>query len=141
MVDVGRLRELLDRLREAEIELQRLRDLGRQPVREDVDRLNSVKYLFVLAAEVAIDAGQHIIASEGLRAPASFAGVFEELDRDGWLPPNLAASLAAMARFRNLLVHGYGDVDDDRVIEILHGSPIDELAQFRTELARRIDGS
>lgn len=140
MVDIGRLRGLLDRLREAEAELRRLRDLGRQPVREDVDRLNSVKYLFVLAAEIAIDSGQHVIASKGLRAPESFAGVFDELQRGDWLPPDLATSLAAMARFRNLLVHGYADVDDDRVIEILHGSSIDELARFRTELARRVDG-
>ena len=127
-------------MREAEGELRRLRDLGRQPVREDVDRLNSVKYLFVLVAEVAIDVGQHVIASEGLRAPVSFAGVFEELGRGGWPPPNLASSLAAMARFRNLLVHGYADVDDDRVIEILHGGSVEELAQFRVELARRIEG-
>jgi uncharacterized protein YutE (UPF0331/DUF86 family) len=139
MVDIGRLRGLLDRLRETEAELRRLRDLGRQPVREDVDRLNSVKYLFVLAAEIAIDAGQHIIASEGLRAPETFAGVFDELQRGQWLPSDLAASLAQMARFRNLLVHGYADVDDDRVIEVLHGSSVDELARFRTELARRIE--
>ena len=140
MVDIGRLRGLLDRRREVEAELRRLRDLGRQPVREDVDRLNSVKYLFVLGAEIAIDAGQHVIAAEGLRAPETFAGVFDELQRGQWLPSDLATSLGEMAKFRNLLVHGYADVDDDRVLEILHGGAVDELARFRTELARRVDG-
>jgi uncharacterized protein YutE (UPF0331/DUF86 family) len=105
-----------------------------------VDRLNSVKYLFVLAAEVAIDTGQHVIASEGLKAPASFAGVFEELGRSGWLPNELAASLAAMARFRNLLVHGYADVDDDVVVGTLHSDRLDDLTRFRQELARRVAG-
>jgi uncharacterized protein YutE (UPF0331/DUF86 family) len=140
MVDEVRLRALLDRLRDAEAELRRLRALGPEAVRDDVDRLNSVKYLFVVAAEVAIDAGQHVIASEGLRAPASFAGVFEELGRGGWLPDELAASLAAMARFRNLLVHGYADVDDDIVLATLHGDRLDDLGRLRQELARRVAG-
>lgn len=69
MVDPLRLRALLERLRGIEGELDRLRGMGRDPVRQDPDRLNSVKYLFVLAAEVAIDAGQHVVASEGLDPP------------------------------------------------------------------------
>jgi uncharacterized protein YutE (UPF0331/DUF86 family) len=72
----------------------------RDEVAHDADRLNSVKYLFVLAAEVAIDAGQHVIAAEGLRSPASFAGVFDELGRAGWITEDLAASLGAMAAGR-----------------------------------------
>lgn len=140
MVDEPRLRGLLDRLRDAEAELHRLRDLGREPVRHDADRLNSVKYLFVVAAEVAIDVGQHVIASEGLKAPDTFAGVFEELGRAGWLSAELARSLAAMARFRNLLVHGYADVDDDIVIDTLHSDAVGDLARFRQELSQRALG-
>ena len=138
MVDAARLRALLDRLAEIEAGLRRLRDLGRSAVGEDVDRLNSLKYLFVLAAEVAIDIGQHVIATEGLRAPDTFAGVFDELGRGGWISEEVAGSLGAMARFRNLLVHGYADVDDGRVVEVLHGSSLDELAAFRQAIAQRI---
>jgi hypothetical protein len=47
-VDAERLRSLLDRLRTTEQELTRLRDLGSAAVRNDVDRLYSVKYLFVM---------------------------------------------------------------------------------------------
>lgn len=136
MVDVERLRALLDRLRDTEHDLDRLRRTD--AVREDPDRLNSVKYLFVLAAEVAIDAGQHVIASEGLAVPATFAGVFEELQQGGWLSDELAASMSAMARFRNLLVHGYADVDDDRVMEILH-TRLGDLAEFRRQISARVD--
>jgi uncharacterized protein YutE (UPF0331/DUF86 family) len=137
MVDPLRLRALLERLRGVEGELERLRRVGRDPVRQDPDRLNSVKYLFVLAAEIAIDAGQHVVASEGLDAPTTFAGVFAELGRSGWVPEDLAAPLGSLARFRNLLVHGYADVDDDRVVAILHSAALGDLAAFRKELARR----
>jgi uncharacterized protein YutE (UPF0331/DUF86 family) len=63
--------------------------------------------------------------------------VLAELGRSGWVPDDLAASLSALARFRNLLVHGYADVDDDRVLAILHSGVLDDLAAFREELARR----
>jgi uncharacterized protein YutE (UPF0331/DUF86 family) len=137
MVDAERLRSLLDRLADVETELRRLRELRREAVADDPDRLNSLKYLFVLAAEVAIDIGQHVIAAEGLRAPGSFAAVFDELGRAGWVSADLAGSLGAMARFRNLLVHGYADVDDARVVEILHGASLDDLGAFRTAIAQR----
>jgi uncharacterized protein YutE (UPF0331/DUF86 family) len=134
-VDAERLRSLLDRLRTTEQELTRLRDLGAAAVRDDVDRLNSVKYLFVMAAEIAIDTGQHIIAAEGLDGPGSFADVFGVLGRAGWLTDEFAETMAEVARFRNLLVHGYADVDDDRVVEILRDR-LDDLATFRQQVAQ-----
>jgi uncharacterized protein YutE (UPF0331/DUF86 family) len=66
--------------------------------------------------------------------PATFAEVFEELGRTGWIPDGPAASLVSLARFRNLLVHGYADGDDDRVVEILTGEHLRDLASFRSEL-------
>ena len=104
-------------------------------MRNDVDRLNSVKYLFVVAAEIAIDVGQHIIAAEGLPAPRTFAEVFHNLGQSDWLPDELATTFADIARFRNLLVHGYAEVDDDRVVAILH-ERLDDFAAFRRHLAR-----
>lgn len=46
--------------------------------------------------------------------------------------------MAAMARFRNLLMHGYADVDDDRVAEIL-ATRLGDLSEFRRELAARAE--
>ncbi|MGI8875034.1 MAG: hypothetical protein ACR2KP_12040 [Egibacteraceae bacterium] len=34
-------------------------------------------------------------------------------------------------------MHGYADVDDDRVLAILHSDALEDLAAFREELARR----
>ncbi len=139
-VDTERVRAMLDRLRAAEQDLTRLRELGVEAVRGDTDRLNSVKYLFVVAAEIMIDTGQHVIAAEGLEAPTSFAGVFEELGRAGWLTDEVAATCADIARFRNLLVHGYAKVDDDRVVTILH-ERLGDLASFRQQIASSLPRS
>lgn len=134
MVDPLRLRSLLERL-DAEIDdLRRLAALDPDAVLADRDRLKSVKYGFVVAIEVCIDVGNHVIASEGYRAPRDYGDVFAVLAERGHLDPSEASTYAAMAGFRDLLVHGYAVVDDARVIEILH-TRIDDLSRFRAAMA------
>lgn len=134
MVDPGRLRALLDRIGEETRHLERLASLPGERLLADPDLLAAVKYRFVIAIEACIDAGEHVIASEGLPAPADFASVFAVLAEGGFLPADAAAPLQSMARFRNLLVHGYARVDDDRVVSILRSGPAD-LRRFVAQLA------
>jgi len=51
------------------------------------------------------------------------------------LPSEQVPALQEMARFRNLLVHGYQRVDDRRVLGIL-GSRLEDLDAFRAHIAR-----
>jgi len=134
MVDPGRLRALLDRLG-AEIGHLRRLAAGDRASLADPDVLAAVKYRFVVAIETCIDAGQHVISSEGLRAPQDYADVFAVLGEARFLPPEVVPSLQDMARFRNLLVYGYLNVDDERVVHILR-TKLSDLDAFRTDLAR-----
>ena len=139
MVDELRVRQMLDRLG---VEIDALRRLGRLDAGEllrDDDLLAAVKYRFIVAIEVCIDVGRHVVASEGLRAPLDYADAFAVLADAGLLDPAIAAELRDTARFRNLLVHGYAKVDDTRVVEILQDR-VDDLAAFRTALARAAGG-
>jgi len=139
VVDPLRVRALLDRLA---IEVEALRRLGARSTGEllaDDDLLAAVKYRFIIAIEVCIDVGRHVIASEGLRAPLDYADVFAVLADADLVDPAIAADLRDTARFRNLLVHNYTKVDDARVVEILR-ERVDDLALFRTALARAAGG-
>ena len=136
MVDPGRLRSLLDRLAEESGHLTRLASLTDDELLGDADRLAAAKYRFVVAIEVCIDVGEHVAASEGLRAPADFADTFASLAQGGFLPEALVPNLQAMARFRNLLVHGYARVDDARVVELLR-TRLGDIEDFRREIAAR----
>jgi uncharacterized protein YutE (UPF0331/DUF86 family) len=55
---------------------------------------------------------------------------------EGSVDEELAERLVAMARFRNLLVHAYADVDEDRVLRILHTS-LSYLYEFVRILRQR----
>lgn len=68
MVDAGRLAALLDRIAEELKELRALADRAPRELVEDPVALPAAKYRLVVAIEAAIDAGEHVIASEGLRA-------------------------------------------------------------------------
>ncbi len=135
MVDPGRLRALLDRMGEETGHLRRLAEHPPEELLADPDRLAAVKYRFVVAIETCIDVGEHVISSEGLRAPADFADVFVVLGEAGVLPAEAVPVLQEMARFRNLLVHGYLRVDDGRVVEILR-SRLADFDAFGAAVAR-----
>ncbi len=79
-------------------------------------------------------AAGHAIASEGLQAPRTFADTFASLGEARLLEQALASRLQDAARFRNLLVHGYAEIDDARVREILR-TRLDDLEQLRVALA------
>ena len=116
MVDVERLRRVLQRVTD---DLNVLETYARQPPEDVVGHpayLGHVKYLFVTAIEGCIDAAHHVAASEGWEPAETNAGAMEVLGHHDVLDPELARTMAAAVRFRNLLVHRYAAVDDDSVI-------------------------
>lgn len=135
MVDAVRLLALLERIRVETLALQRLAGLPDERLAGDSDELAAVKYRFVVAIEAAVDASRHIAASEGLRVPRDMRDAFAVLIEAGWLPAD--EQLADMAGFRNLLVHGYADVDDERVRVFLRAR-LHDLDTVRRVIASRV---
>jgi Uncharacterized conserved protein, COG2445 len=58
-----------------------------------------------------------------------YAECFEKLAAQGVIDSALAERLKAMARFRNLLLHRYWEVDDQRVLTIARND-LSDLEQF-----------
>jgi len=84
--------------------------------------------------EGCIDICHHILSREQWGVPESYAGGFVLLGEKKIIPIKLAQNLANMAKFRNLLVHLYWKVDDERLYQILqsHLQDIDDLIHFIT---------
>ncbi|CAN5861012.1 DUF86 domain-containing protein [soil metagenome] len=137
MVDAPRLAALLQRIRD---EVGRLGQMGARSDAElfaDPDRLPAVKYRLIVSIEAATDVADHIVASEGLRPATSYADAFASLHEGGWIDVDLAELLAEAARFRNLLVHQYTDVDDHRVMTIVR-ERLGDLDRFVDTIADRL---
>ena len=125
MVDEGRVSRLL---REIERRADRLDRAAASSATERTDLwLDGVKYLFVTAIEGCIDVAQHIVSSERLGAPDTNADALRRLGEHRVIDTDLADSLARAVGFRNVLVHGYVDVDDD----VVHASFADVIQLHR----------
>jgi uncharacterized protein YutE (UPF0331/DUF86 family) len=139
-VDVLRIRDLLGNIAEAQT---RLRELGQLPEAEflaDYRNTESAKYLLIVAAEAAIDICNHMVARQGGRAPEDYADCFAVLADLKIITPDLAKHLRQMARFRNLLVHLYWKVDNQRVFQTIQQA-LGDLDIFRQQVSAWVSGS
>lgn len=85
---------------------------------DDPEKVKAARYSLIVVVEAATAICAHLCARMG-HAPESYPACFELLGALAIMDSPLAGRLAAMARLRNLLVHGYGRVDDRRVHRIL----------------------
>lgn len=128
MVDAERLHRLLRRVVDDVARLRRYQAVDAEDLVADEVRLGHCKYLFITAIEGAIDAAQHVCATEGYGPPDTNADAMRQLGRHAVLDGDLAKEMAAAVAFRNLLVHGYAEVDDARVVANL--GRLDDLDHY-----------
>lgn len=117
MTDLDLLRKKLAFI---EICIRELRDIA-QPtlVTQDLREERFVEHTLQIAIQAALDVASHIVSSERFGEPRTNHELFVLLERNGWLSPRLAAELRKMAGFRNILVHGYAEVDPRLVADII----------------------
>lgn len=123
MVDAERLLAVLGRVTARLRVLDGYAAVDADELRADDVRLGHLKYTYQTAIEACIDAAHHVVAAHGLGSPASNAEAFRLLAAAGVLPADLAVSMAGSVGFRNVLVHGYTEVDDRLVVEHLAQLP------------------
>lgn len=102
--------------------LQLLQEISKTPkdrFLRDKILIGSAKYYLQVSIECCLDVANHVIASESFRAPKNYADAFQVLAEQKILDSELATRLQQMAKFRNRLVHLYGEVDDEFVFKAL----------------------
>ena len=92
--------------------------------------IGSAKYYLQVSIECCLDVANHIIASERLRAPNDYADSFTVLEEKGIFHQQLGQRLRQMAKFRNRLVHLYGEIDDKYLYEFLK-TDVEDIRKFR----------
>jgi uncharacterized protein YutE (UPF0331/DUF86 family) len=132
VVDPVRLARLLQRLGEQLSILRQRAAEDRDALRQDEARLSGTKYRFVTAIEAVLDVAHHLLASELWGPAEESADAVRLLARHGVVDDGLAERLAKATGFRDVLVHGYADVDDGRVIDDL--DDLDDLQAFIDEV-------
>ncbi len=136
MVDPQKVRHLLALYRRYRRYLEELAGRSDAALRSDFAVMGGVQHYLLLATETVLDLGSHVISSEGYEPPKGYADIFRVLRDEGLISGDLADRLMAMARFRNVLVHLYAEVDEQRVLRILRSS-LGDLDAFVETLRQR----
>ncbi|MCE2541080.1 MAG: DUF86 domain-containing protein [Acidobacteria bacterium] len=132
------------RARCAEIEesVQRLEALAATSLADflvDRDALDIASYRLLVAIEAALALCYHVSSRRLRTTPADYAGCFGLLGEAGILAPDLTKRLQRMAKFRNLLVHVYWEVDYRRVHAAMREN-LGDLREFASAVVALLDG-
>lgn len=125
MVNPAKIQGLSQTLRDYLAHLQDLGEMGREDALADPYKRGAARYYLQVAIECCIDIGNHVIASEQFRPPATHRETFQILNEVGILPDDFALTLQQMASMRNRLVHLYSEIDDDMVFASILTAPND----------------
>lgn len=111
-------------------DVRRYRDeAGRDRFLADRGEQYRIAFPLQQAIQIGLDLAAHLVADMPGHRPETLADLFQRLAERRLIEQSLATRLAAMARFLNLLVHQYADVNAARVWEILTND-LQDLEEF-----------
>ena len=128
---------ILEKFKNIDRCLARIRQkVGGDPARlEDLDSQEICVLNLQRATQLAIDVAALVIKERGLELPETLRGTFEILGKEGIISPDLAAKLARMVGFRNIVVHDYSRLDV-AVLKAVVERHLDDFVVFQKELLR-----
>lgn len=124
-----------DRVRRLVTSIEQWRDVLTAEPQDPLRR----RYAVQSAAQASIDLANHVIASEGWRVPRDYGDAFTVLAENAVIDGELADRFRALAGLRNLLVHLYDEVDDDRLARDIRAGLAD-LGALASAVARLLEG-
>ena len=83
------------------------------------EKIDTSKYNFVVAIEAIIDICNRIISKRKLGFPQDYSDVIKLMSQQGVLEKDLVGRLLEMVKFRNMLVHLYWKIENDRLYRYL----------------------
>ncbi len=92
-----------------------------------------------IVIETSIDIANHLISDRGMRMPTGYADTFQILTENRILSEKLSFNLQKMAKFRNIIVHQYEDINPRIVTAILRNN-LKDLEQFRKAITKIVSG-
>lgn len=83
--------------------------------------------------ETCLDVSGHIISDEKFRVPETYADMFRILVQNDILKESQLEAFEKMAKFRNIIVHDYEEIDAEIVLGILQKN-LNDFEGFKTAI-------
>ena len=119
------VRQRLLKLEQAISRLEELSRSDRTLLRTDFRNVWATERGLQIAAEIVLDTGNHILSAHFGESARNYEDVITQLAARAVIGEDLRARLKGLGGFRNVLVHGYLELDPDRVADHLAKAPAD----------------
>ncbi|MFQ6137142.1 MAG: DUF86 domain-containing protein [Candidatus Hydrothermarchaeales archaeon] len=116
-------------------ELKFIASAGKEEFLSSPTTIDAAKYKLLVAIEAALSICNHIAARLGKKIPESYFDCFIIIGESGLISKDLSERLARMTKFRNMLVHIYWEIDDEKVFEIIQ-EDLKDLKEFAVEVIK-----
>jgi uncharacterized protein YutE (UPF0331/DUF86 family) len=136
-IDKDRIVSLIGEIEKSLTILNEYSSIQKKELVTDLKALGSIKYYLIVAIEACIDIANHIIAKERYGVPKTYSDCFSILRERKIISKQLTNKLTNMAKFRNLLVHLYWNVNDERIYEILQ-TELEDFEEFIRQISAKI---
>jgi uncharacterized protein YutE (UPF0331/DUF86 family) len=124
-VTTRHLKDLLEKVRY----LRSHRDVDAAQLRRDLGLRLAIERAFQLAIQNVLDIAAHILATEGWNDWDEYRQLGPKLADHDLISAALGDALANMAGFRNLLIHEYAVIREDRMTDFLRHH-LDDFDRF-----------
>lgn len=134
MTDADLVAKKLARIETCIADLRRL--ASPETIETDLVQQRFVEHTLQVAIQAALDVASHIVSDERLGEPETNRALFALLSRAGYVGIDLLPALERMAGFRNVLVHGYDEVDL-AVVRTIVENHLGDLERFVESVRRK----
>ncbi len=133
MIDRERVLAKLDELEGYLRELRQIAPKLFEEYEASIEKRRACERLLQIAVEAVLDVCALLVRGLRLGVPAEEDDLFDKLQQAKVLSEEMVQTLRRMRRFRNLLVHEYGRIDDRLVFEIIQ-TRLEDFEAFKREI-------
>lgn len=119
MVDKALVFRKISELETYQKQIGEFSDITIQDYKGDWKTQRVVERTLQMMIETCADIANHIISDAGMRVPTGYSDTFKVLFESNVIDKELFSTMEKMAKFRNIIVHQYEEVDAQIVIAIL----------------------
>ncbi|MDH7476333.1 MAG: DUF86 domain-containing protein [Microgenomates group bacterium] len=94
------------------------------------------RYLYLLC-QSTIDLAEAVISYYSFRVPGNYGEIFQIFQENNLIDRNLSEKMIKMTGFRNLLAHVYGEIDFEKLYQVLV-KDIDDINKFLDIIKNKI---
>jgi len=118
MYDIERIGKIISDIEKylrdlEELKIKKIEDL------EDKRNFYALSMALFSALNRTIDLGSEIVMANNLGIPSTYRDIFKLLSKNGFIDKTLEKELSRLVFYRNLLSHGYYDLTDKDIFDLL----------------------